>query len=383
MIQITEKYNCSGCHACKSVCPKSCITMEEDGEGFKYPKANAELCINCGLCERVCPILHHQTNCNTPTAYAAINIDDEIRANSSSGGIYYLLAKHVILNGGVVFGAKFDANFKVVHGYAQTIEEAKAFMGSKYTQSDMGDNYLYAKEYLDAGKTVLFTGTPCQIAGLKAFLRHEYENLICQDIICHGVPSPKVWEKYLNIHETKASATTRKAFFRSKTYGWKAFSMRLEFTNGKEFEEIHRTDLFMQGFLKNLCLRPSCYHCSFKSKSRSADITLADFWGIQHVMPEMDDDKGTSLVVVHSQKGKQLFEAIKRNLKYKPVDLDLAIQYNPSMIKSVTERPEREKFITEIQKKRFDKVVNKYCNPKVTLITRIKRKIKSIIKKMI
>lgn len=383
MICITKKHTCSGCYACASVCPKSCITMENDIEGFKYPKVNSELCINCGLCEKKCPVLHQEPKNNIPTAYAAINSNDQIRAKSSSGGVFYLLAEYVISHGGVVFGAKFDKNFKVIHDYAQTIEEALAFTGSKYTQSDIGENYLRAKDFLTAGRLVLFTGTPCQIGGLKAFLNKEYENLICQDLICHGVPSPKVWQKYIEFRESKFKSKTHEIFLRNKKSGWKTFSLLFKFLNGNEFEETHKTDLFMQSFLQNLCLRPSCYHCSFKSKSRDADITLADFWGIQKVLPDMDDDKGTSLVIIHTSKGQKLFDMINGHLKYKQTDFEIAIKYNQSMISSVLENPQRNKFLAEIQKRSFDKVVNKYCNGKINLITRIKIKIKTIYKKII
>ena len=378
MIKISEKHNCNGCHACAEVCPKNCISMVADAEGFKYPKVDSELCVECGMCEKICPVLNGSQSNNTPAAYAAVNLNDEIRSQSSSGGIFYLLAEQVITCGGVVFGAKLDGRLKVVHGYAETIEEAKAFMGSKYAQSDVGDSYSRAKEFLKEGRLVLFTGTPCQIGGLKAFLGKEYENLICQDIICHGVPSPAVWEKYVAFRQSKAGSGAKYASFRDKKYGWKSFSMRLDFENGSVFEEKHKNDMFMKSFLRNFCLRPSCYHCAFKTKSRDADITLADFWGVQKVMPSMDDDKGTSLVILHTPKGKQLFASVKDSVKYELVDLDLAIQRNSAMIKSVPVNPQRDKFMSEIQKRSFDKVAGKYCKDKQSFVSRVKRKIKAL-----
>ena len=380
MIKINEKYKCSGCHACSAICPKDCITMQVDEEGFKYPKVDAELCINCGLCEKVCPILHHTFKNDAPIAYAAVNFNDQVRELSSSGGVFYLIAKYVIENGGVVFGAKFDDDFNVVHSYAQTMEEIESFMGSKYAQSIIGENYTYAKKFLDSGKLVLFTGTPCQIGGLKAFLNKGYENLICQDLICHGVPSPKVWQRYMRFQEKNKKSKICGVSFRNKTYGWKTFSMMLDFLNGDKVVERFATDLYMTSFLRDLCLRPSCYKCSFKGKSRDADITLADFWGVQNVMPEMDDDKGTSLVIVHSPKGQQIFETIKENLRFQTVDFELATKNNPMMMQSASDKKERKRFLIDIEKKPFDKVVNKYCTLKVKLIIRVKGKIKRVLK---
>ena len=350
MITIREKYSCNGCHACASVCPKQCIVMQEDSEGFKYPKVNTALCVNCGKCEKVCPVPKGISAKNTPKAYAAINTDDKIREISSSGGIFYLLAEYVISQKGVVFGAKFDEEFNVKHSYAQTMEEIYGFMGSKYTQSTIGDSYLRVKQFLTEGKLVLFTGTPCQIGGLKSFLNKEYDNLICQDLICHGVPSPKVWQKYISFQQNDKNQKIQKVSFRNKNSSWKTYSLYLEFSNGNTFTEKFSANLYMQSFLRDVCLRTSCYNCSFKSKSRDADLTLADFWGIQHIMPDMDDDKGTSLVLLHTQKGMDVFENMHQHLKFAEVDLDSAIKYNPSMIKSANKNPVREKFLSEIQK---------------------------------
>ncbi len=371
---------CTGCAACAASCPNQCIKMVADDDGFLYPQIQVDRCTDCHFCASVCPVLHPKSLTHTPDAYAVMNKNEDIRERSSSGGVFFLLAEYIIEQGGVVFGAKFDESFKVVHGYAETLEGVQAFMGSKYTQSEIGQTYSQAKEFLETGRLVLFTGTPCQIGGLKAYLRREYTNLLCQDVICHGVPSPAVWKKYIEYREAEAASTTRRTFFRHKKYGWKMFSVQFDFTNCTEYIQVHSVDLYMRSFLRDLDLRSSCYNCSFKGAAIEADITLADFWGIEKVAPEMDDNHGTSLVIVHTEKGCKLFEAIRGNTKWQQVDFEQAIMGNPSMVRSVPKNPNRDRFMLDIQTKPFEKVVKKYCSDK--LIVKIKRKLKSIYRKI-
>jgi len=339
MIEIALNEKCSGCHACANTCPKNCIQMTSDDEGFWYPQVDKEKCIDCGLCEKVCPIMHKwEPNENSKTtAMAAINLNDEIRLKSSSGGIFTLIAEEIINQGGVVFGACFADDFRSVHHICvDNIDDLEKLRGSKYVQSKIGDTYKLAKDFLDSGRKVLFTGTPCQIGGLYSYLRKPYDSLFTQDIICHGVPSPMVWEKYVEEREKKATSTTQRMFFRHKKYGWKTFAVLFEFTNKTAYVKKLHKDPYMRAFLTNSCLRPSCYKCSFKSIQRQADITLADFWGIQNVLPEMDDDKGTSLLLVHSNKGEQLIQAIKTDIKYSAVSVDTVPKYNPAVCNSVS-----------------------------------------------
>ena len=314
MIRIHEKDNCSGCHACANVCPQSCILMVSDDEGFWYPQVDKDKCIDCGLCEKVCPIIHkwQPDESRTTTAMVALNKNEEIRLRSSSGGIFTLLAEEIIAQGGVVFGAAFTNDFKSVHHIcvSSTVDIGR-LRGSKYIQSKTEDSYIQAKKFLDKGIKVLFTGTPCQIGGLYSFLRKDYDNLYTQDIICHGVPSPFIWEKYLEERERKAASKTQQMFFRHKKYGWKTYAVLFEFSNNTAYVKSFQEDSFMKAFLSNSCLRPSCHHCSFRNPIRQADITLADFWGIHEVFPEFDDDKGTSLVLIHSDRGQSLFDSIQ------------------------------------------------------------------------
>ena len=306
MINITNKYSCCGCEACVQVCPKRCISFTQDKEGFSYPKVNETICINCGLCEKVCPVLHPYDDCEPLKTFAAINKDDEVRMSSSSGGVFTLLAEQTIDKGGVVFGARFDEQWQVVFDVAETKEAIKAFRGSKYLQAKVDDSFARCKQFLDNGRKVLFSGTPCQIAGLHHFLRKDYDNLLAVDFICHGVPSPFVWQRYLAEVVSIGNRAVGDIQFRNKMRGWKEFSFAVEFNEDSQtlfMSTPYSKDIYMKAFLSNLILRPSCYSCLAKSGKSHSDITIADFWGIQKVHPDMDDDRGTSLVLVNTDKG--------------------------------------------------------------------------------
>lgn len=322
MIEVKDKFQCCGCAACVQRCPKQCISLKEDKEGFLYPIVDKNACIDCGLCEKVCPIIGPNAPREPLKVYAAKHKDDEIRMKSSSGGIFTLLAEQIIDEGGVVFGARFDEYWEVMHDYTETKEGLALFRGSKYVQSRIGNSYLQAENFLKQGKKVMFTGTPCQIAGLKRFLRKEYENLLAVDFVCHGVPSPKVWRMYLD--ETLARqgigkntvlsyAMLRQKFirsveFRSKSTGWKKYSFALTLTkasaDGEEnsvlLSTVFSENQFMQAFLGDYILRPSCFKCVCKAGRSGADITLGDFWGIEMIRPDLDDDKGCGLVLNYS-----------------------------------------------------------------------------------
>lgn len=361
MQEITDKKTCSGCHACYSICPKKCINMQVDDEGFWYPVINQDKCINCELCKKVCPILNEHKG-NKGKAYACINKDEFIRMQSSSGGVFTLIAENIIEEGGVVFGAAFDDELNVFHTAVKSKSDLERFRGSKYLQSNIGDTYKEAKIYLEADRKVLFTGTPCQISGLKSFLGKEYNNLITQDFICHGVPSPMVWQRYLQYLSKVYGGNIDKndlPDLRSKNSGWTNYSIKINFNNGKKHIKNYLEDSYMQAFLNNLCLRESCYNCYSKSLERESDITLADFWGIQNVLPEMFDDKGTSLVFINSSKGNRLFNEIADKMIYKNVDIDEAVKYNCSAYKSCERNNKRNKFMSRISKENFGKLVNK------------------------
>jgi coenzyme F420-reducing hydrogenase beta subunit len=372
--------DCTGCYACYSICPKDCISMEVDAEGFWYPHIDIEECIDCGACDRVCPTFNKKEIINEPEAYACINKNEKIRLESSSGGIFSLVADMILDKNGVVFGALFDDNYKVIHNYIDTKNELYKFRGSKYVQSKIGDSFIKAKAFLDEGRLVLFSGTPCQIAGLYSFLGKDYDNLYSIDLICHGVPSPDIWEKYVNYREKEAKSKSTKISFKDKREGWKSSSQYFKFENGREYIKNIGADLYLKAFLKNICLRPSCYECQFKSIHRESDITLADFWGIENVIPEMDDNKGTSAVFINSKKGHDIFKQIECDMITKKTDINKIIAYNTAAIKSSTYNPKRSLFMQEKDSKDFDKLVNKYCIESLTL--RVKRKLKNSLKNM-
>lgn len=343
MIRIENKSFCCGCGACVQKCPQKCISLIEDTEGFLYPKVDETKCIDCGLCEKVCHELHPFDEHSPKNVYAAYNLNEDIRLKSSSGGIFYMLAEKTINEGGVVFGARFDKNWQVVIDCTEKKEGILAFMGSKYVQARTENTYQKAEYFLKQGRKVLYSGTPCQIAGLNHYLRKGYENLITVDFVCHGVPSPKVWSLYLN-EVVKKVCKVKSVSFRSKLNGWKNFGFSVSYEGEENCVTIlsdHNDDKYMKAFLSDIILRPSCYNCKAKQGKSKSDLTIADFWGIDNEIPEMDDDKGTGLVLVHSPKGKLALDF--SNMKYIETSLDIASKYNPGLQSSIT-RPERREY---------------------------------------
>ena len=384
MIHITDKTQCCGCGACEQICPKHCIKMIVDEEGFWYPKVNETECTKCGLCERVCPVLNaKQINCNDVSkihTYLAYITDTDLRMKSSSGGMFTLLAEQVLSEGGVVFGAAFDEKFLVHHIKVEDRDGLSALRGSKYLQSRIEHCYRETKEELLAGRKVLFTGTACQIAGLYGYLGKDHENLITVDVLCHGVPSPAVWRRYLDEQEALYGAAVRRTFFRSKNSGWKTFALLLEFSNNKAYESILSKDRFMQMFLRNICLRPSCHNCKFKGMDRPSDISIGDAWGVEKHSPEMDDNRGTSVVLLHTSKGIQLFDKLRADLICKVRDLDTALPPRSDSRKSVTPHYNRKKFFQKFTRGFPTTKLVKLTNP--TLLRRVLRKGKRIVKKI-
>ena len=329
-IQLASRDACTGCAACASVCPTSSITMREDKEGFLQPHIDADTCINCHKCEKTCPIVSPliiPTDFDTQ-AYAAINKDEAVRMRSSSGGMFHALAKWTIEQGGVVFGARFNEQWEVVHDYTETLEGIEPFMRSKYVQSRIDDTFQQAKQFLDQGRQVLFVGTPCQIGGLKSYLHKDYENLLAVDLICHGVPSPKVWQAYLK--EMFDKNTLLDFNFRDKSIGWIDVQNVTATTMSSILQERQMKNAYYRGFINGLYQRAACYNCQFKTIQRISDLTIADAWGVQIFMPNMYDDKGTSLIMTHTSKAHEIIKDIL-NIKIEKVDVSLQPDYNISL----------------------------------------------------
>lgn len=312
--------------------------------------------------------------------YGAYTINEEIRKKSSSGGVFYWLAHYVIKKNGVVFGARFNKEWEVEHDYCETSDRILGFMGSKYVQSKIGSSYIKVKEFLERGRTVLFSGTPCQIAGLKKFLGKSYNNLILIDIICHGVPSPKVWKKYLIEITENDIKSIDNINFRNKKTGWYQYSTDIHFTNGNEISSTYNSNIYMKGFLQDIYLRPSCYNCAFKGIQRCSDITLADYWGVDKDCSKLYDNKGTSLLIVHTKKGEEMLEELKRKLVLKKVS-ERAINFNPSAVTSVKEPSKRDLFFERYDKEEVIPLIDKLT--KIKLSKKVIFGIKRIVKKVL
>lgn len=320
--------DCCGCSACFNICPVQAITMQEDREGFKYPKIDERSCINCGKCEKVCPVLHAETAGRTlhPAFYAVWNRQDEARLSSSSGGVFRVLAEDVLADGGVVYGAAFDVHNRLRHVRAESADALVPLTGSKYVQSEIGTAFCQVRADLKNGRRVLFTGTPCQVAGLYAFLGGDDANLLTADVLCHGVPSPAVFERYL---ESLGVGEKCRIEFRNKDNGWKKY----EVVVGDRVHETFRANAYMKGFLSNLYLRPSCASCRFVGCRRLGDLTLGDFWGAGNFRKRYDDDKGTSLVLLNSPKARSIFQTLQDKFSLaEQVPSDSAVPFNPSLV---------------------------------------------------
>lgn len=300
---------CCGCGACLNVCPKNAISFREDAEGFAYPSVDEGKCIDCSLCVKVCPVLSPDVERLPLKVYAAKNRDLQERIQSSSGGMFLPLAREVLRQGGQVFGVEFSEDFRSArHACASDADGVKRFSGSKYIQSDTGRTYSMTKMFLENGVPVLYSGTPCQIAGLRKFLRKDYENLYTVDLVCHGVPSPGIWRRYMDETAPEGTASVN---FRDKVTGWKRFSLVMKDSSGKVlFSQREDENVFMDGFLKNLYLRPSCYLCPARKGRSGSDLTIADYWHLKKTLPDFDDNTGVGLVLVNTAKGARLFDSV-------------------------------------------------------------------------
>lgn len=339
---------CVGCTACVSKCPEQCLSMKCDKDGFIYPEmTNKEQCMDCHLCEKVCPVLNTGTiEKEKPEAFSAFSLDEQIRKNSSSGGIFTELSLAILSGKGIVYGAAYDETWSVKHVAIDDVKQLNKLRGAKYSESNLNDTFIEIEKHLKNNRKVLFSGTPCQVAGLKTYLHYDYANLLCIDFVCHGVPSPYAWKKYLEERRRidGSDDIPINVNLRSKEMGWSnySYSYVIEYPNGKQYSALNSDDVYMMLFCNDYISRPSCENCKFKGYNRVSDITLGDFWGIWYIDPEMDDNKGTSVVLVQSEKGRMLWEEIKDKIKYRKVSLEQASQYNPSMLVASKAKQNRE-----------------------------------------
>lgn len=404
MIEIRNKQDCCGCTACASSCPNHCITMEKDAEGFFYPIVDKSLCLDCRLCEKKCPVIgkekivaainedKQETNrksllgvAQLPQAYACFNNNDQIRERSTSGGVFTALAQYVIENKGVVCGVIIDDTYKVVHSFAENLDELEKMRGSKYVQSEQEGVYLQIKNELLKGRLVLYSGTPCQVVGLKTYLGREYERLITIDIFCHGVGSPVYWEKYVKYIQENMKSKIKEIRFREKTYGYSSACLAVYFQNGKSTHRGHDDDYYWSPFSKNLIYRPSCYACSFKRVNHVSDFSVGDYWKYSNLSSEFKESNGCSLVLCHSEKSGFIFNELRRQMAVQEVDLEEALNVNGGhqasmLITCPAIPPKRELWFADMENYSVPELVNKYLP--LSLKQRIKCFMKPVLFKL-
>lgn len=354
---------CTGCGSCAAVCPFAAIRMLPDGQGFLYPSVDPAACTACGLCARRCPVSslpQISTHTELLTGYAN---DEALLFASSSGAIFPVLAAEIIRRGGIVFGAAFNQEFDVVHAAAENAAELAALCGSKYVQSSISaELYAQVKATLTAGRWVYFSAMPCQVAGLKSYLGRDYDTLITQDTVCHSVPSPMVWKSYHAELEAQNGCKLKSFSFRRKATGWENYHIYATFESGKEFSQPAAENPYQRGFIKGLYSRSSCFTCKFKGIERCSDLTLADYWGVRSIQPEAYHPQGTSLIMLHSEKGRALLESCKDRLQTRPAAED-ALTWNTAALRPIQKPARYEEFWAAYGKKPFAQLVSDCCEP--------------------
>lgn len=382
-----DKPKCCGCGACVAACPYSCIHMEADEEGFLYPHQNAEQCVNCGICDGVCPMQGtYAASLDMPFFYVLYHKEEAKREMGSSGGVFGALSEETLQNGNVVAGIVMDgsgcsASFQI----ADCMEKAKKLFGSKYMQADIGMAYTQLTELVENGQGVLVSGTPCQIAAMQRFPGLSSDRITYVDVVCHGVPSPKAFGKYVKEKEEEVKSKVTGVSFRNKNSGWRNFSLKFSFSNKMEVLQSHRTDPYMQLFLRDQILRPSCYECPFRSVKRTTDLTLADCWGVRGLCQDMDDDKGLSLVLVHTKRGKDLIQELlnKGKLVGRELPPERVLTANPSLIRQPALREDRRECFAAMDQLSMKELAEQYARCSLTVqlrekISNVRRRLRAI-----
>lgn len=357
MEKVLEKERCTGCTSCQAICPVKAITMEIDSDGFKYPKIDQEKCIQCGLCQRTCPVLNTKENQALNKCYVGYAKDEKIRKTSSSGGIFSLIANYFLSHDGIVVGAYLDKKH-LKHIAITKKEELDKLKGSKYLQSDLENIFDFVKNNLSQ-KKILFVGTPCQIAGLKSVIKKNIDNLLCLDIICHGVVTPKLFIKYVEEIEKKNEDYLVSYNFRDKENGWENYQATLLLQN-KKISERAVDNPYMKLFLSDIALRRSCYQCNFKLGNKYSDITLGDFWGVKKIHPEMYNKLGVSAIIINTEFGKTVFQEIQKEITFKECMLEDILKENASLKISSKKPKKREEFFQDLNKLSVGELEKKY-----------------------
>lgn len=370
MIDKVSVQECAICGACINACPVDAISLDKVHLDFRYPQINEDICIHCNRCEKACPILGNKGKPDEgyPVAFAAKSENDSMRMRSSSGGVFYELADQMLRDGGYVCGAVFDDEFHVKHILSNAKEDILRMMGSKYAQSDVGYCYREVKDVLEKGCKVLFSGCPCQVAGLRTFLGKEYPNLFLVELICHGIPSDHMLQTYIGMQERKYGARLTRMEFRNKKKGWHRSSVRMEFENHRIYSIPYTADAYTIGFLRNITLKSSCYDCHFRNFVAGSDITLGDFWGAEVELPE-DDNKGISAILVNSGKGMDIID--RCNLALTPANVETVIKYNKNLLCSAALSPQRSLFYASADTNGLEKAIRRYLEE--STIQKLKR----------
>ena len=364
MIDLVSVNQCTLCGACADCCQVGAISFRKEYRGNSYPQIDMERCVNCQRCEQVCPVLNPAKTApdREPIGYAAMHVDDTVRYNSTSGGVFAALADEILAEGGYVCGAVLTDDLQVEHIVSREHSQIARMRGSKYVQSRMTGIYRQIEELVKKNTPVLFSGCPCQAAALKAFLGKDYPSLYTVDVICHGIPSVSAWKAYLSMQEEKHMAKAVSVSFREKRKGWHSSAMRMCFSNGKEYACPTTADTYFRGFYGNVTLKESCYHCAFREFKSGADLTLGDFWGAEVVLPDMDDNKGLSAVLVHTEKGRTLFE--KAGVQKRPVELERILAGNRNLLESPPVSSIRESYYQYAESRGEEAAMKKHlCEP--------------------
>lgn len=364
---------CCGCTACFAACPCAAIEMKADSEGFMYPVVDGDKCIGCGRCEKVCPVITPpEVSGGIIDCVIAQHMDGKVLSESTSGGFLDALCKHITNNmGGYAAGVAFNEDFMPVHRIADNYADARAFRNSKYAQSDMGNVFAQVRGILDNGGTVLFIGTPCQTAGLSNFIGNDRDNLYIADLVCRSVPSPEFWRSYLDWQKKRNDSGILSVRCRSKTYGYHSGALEIGFANGKRYAGSNRVDYFMKSFHGDICSRPSCYDCPFKTLERVSDFTVFDSWSPQaaSLEPFNDNDRGYSNVLIRTEKGRRILETMT-DVRVFRADADRLMAFTGGMERrSVERKPARDSFFADLNRMSFEKTVRKYV--RVTLFDRV------------